>query len=312
MFKYTSTTILNSDKDVRSDKAMFSSVSADDKHGAILKIKRDYTFEMPGITKVYKRVAATPVMAQITVDCSELIAAIPSDALYPVTGRLSFYIMLEGSEESVFSNDFYQKGVPFSVGFTVDSADMAGSDLATQISKAIVKYNIGVLGRQIFTVETSGSTITVTCVGEFLRFKGIAALMDVPFRELELAHLYDTDTESTQNVFTLVERGTAGFGTFSQLLKDLRLPTEANTSWTAPYKSDKPIPGALYNQYIIYYAWPSGTNPSLVSVGHETLSKTTHVFWVNQTISDAFETCITEVVGSGPVKDDPTAPFEEV
>ena len=85
-----------------------------------------------------------------------------------------------------------------------------------------------------------------------------------------------------------------------------------NTNWTALRQSERPVPGALYNQYIIYYKAPSGTNPSLVAVGHETKSKTAHVFWVRQDYATAFEAVVAEVVGAAAVKNDPTAIFEEV
>ena len=53
MFNYSSTTIINSDKDFTSGKPMFASLSANEKHGAILRILRDYTFEAPYIQKIY-------------------------------------------------------------------------------------------------------------------------------------------------------------------------------------------------------------------------------------------------------------------
>ena len=82
MFTFLTTTIINSDKDVRSDKALFSSIAEDAKHGAILRIKRDFTFEMPYIQKVYKKVASEPVMAEVTIDCDKLIKALPANTVY--------------------------------------------------------------------------------------------------------------------------------------------------------------------------------------------------------------------------------------
>lgn len=312
MFNFATTTIINSDKDVRSDKALFSSIAEDDNHGAILRIKRDFTFEMPYIQKVYKRVAAEAVPAQVTVDCSELIKAIPANTVYPLSGRIGLYVALEGSEESVFANDFYQKGLPFSIGYCIKSADVAATELAEQIKKTANKFNLATVGRRLFDVTAAAGVVTFKCTDEYMRFKAVVALTDLGDSEEEVAHLFDGEQGNTQKVITVVNRGTNGFGTFRHLVKDLRLPTAMNTNWTSLRQSERPVPGALYNQYIIYYKAPSGTNPSLVAVGHETKSKTAHIFWVRQDYATAFEAVVAEVVGAAAVKDDPTAIFEEV
>lgn len=311
MFKYTSTTILNSDTDKQSGKPMFSSIEAQGLHGPILKIKRDYTFEMPGIVKVYKKVAAEPTFAELTIDCDKLISELPSDLLYPASGRISLYIAMEGSEESIFANDFYQKGHPFSIGFLVKDTDMTGSELAEQLCFNVTRFDLGDIGRPVFTATADGSVVTLKCTDEFERFKGIVALLDLGVVEKEIAHYFDPDLANDQDIFAVTSRGKAGFGTFRHLMKDLRLPTAANTGWLALYKSDKPIPGALYNQYIIYYEAPSGTNPSYVAVGHATVSQTAHIFWVNQDYDAAFQDVLVQVVGD-PAENDPTSIFEIV
>lgn len=312
MFNFATTTIINSDTDVRSDKALFSSIEADDKHGAILRIKRDFTFEMPYIQKVYKRVAAEAVPAQVTVNCAELIKALPANTIYPLSGRIGLYVALEGSEESVFANDFYQKGLPFSIGYCIKSADVTATELGEQIAKTANKFNLATVGRRLFDVTAKAGVVTFKCTDEYMRFKAVVVLTDLGDSEEEVAHLFDGEQGNTQTVITVVNRGTNGFGTFRHLVKDLRLPTAMNTNWTALRQSERPVPGALYNQYIIYYKAPSGTNPSLVAVGHETKSKTTHVFWVRQDYATAFEAVVAEVVGAAAVKNDPTAIFEEV
>ena len=312
MFNFATTTIINSDTDVRSDKALFSSIAADDKHGAILRIKRDFTFEMPYIQKVYKRVAAKAVPAQVTVDCDKLIKALPANTIYPLSGRIGLYVALEGSEESVFANDFYQKGLPFSIGYCIKSADVTATELGEQIAKTANKFNLATVGRRLFDVTATAGVVTFKCTDEYMRFKAVVVLTDLGDSEEEVAHLFDGEQGNTQTVITVVNRGTNGFGTFRHLVKDLRLPTAMNTNWTALRQSERPVPGALYNQYVVYYKAPSGTNPSLVAVGHETQSKTAHVFWVRQDYATAFEAVVAEVVGAAAVKDNPKAIFEEV
>ena len=313
MFNFVTTTIINSDKDIQSGKALFSSIAKEEgKHDAILKIKRDFTFEKKHIVKVFKKVANEPVKGEITIDCTALLSAIPVTAIYPVIGRISLYVALEGSEESIFANDFMQKGHPFSVGFKLNNAQVTASEVAAQIKKSINRFAIGNIGRNVFTADAKQAVVTLKATEEYSRFKGIVILLDSGDEETELAHLFDGETDNTQKVITVVHRGKNGFGTFSHIVKDLRLPTAVNTSWTALRLEERPVPGALYDQYLIYYKAPSGTNPSLVAVGHKTDSETVHSFWVRQDFSKAFETVITEVVGSAPVAKDRTAVFEEV
>ncbi len=312
MFNFTTTTIINSDKDYMSDKALFSSIAKNAKHEAILRIKRDFTFEKPYIEKVYKKVAALPTMGTLTIDCDKLIAALPASTVYPVIGRISLYIALEGSEEAIFANDFYQKGMPFSIGYCIKNASVTGTELAAQIKKTADKFNIATVGKRLFDVTATASKVTFKCTDEYMRFKATVVLKDAGDKEEEIVHLFDGEQGNTQDIITIDARGTNGFGTFRHLIKDLRLPTAVNTNWSALYQSERPVPGALYNQYIIYYKAPSGTNPSLAAVGHKTDSSTTHVFWVNQAYATAFEAVIAEVVGAAATKGDPTAIFEEV
>ena len=81
------------------------------------------------------------------------------------------------------------------------------------------------------------------------------------------------------DAIALVTKGKNAFGTYSQIVKDLRLPTAANYQWLATRKVEIPIVGAVYNQYIIEYHAPANSHPLSV-VGGRLDSHTTHVFWV--------------------------------
>ena len=74
-------------------------------------------------------------------------------------------------------------------------------------------------------------------------------------------------------------QGVNGFGTYEQLLKDLRLPTMENFRWTSLNKSEMPIPGNKYVQYTIHQISCRGVLGGS-AVGEVTHSKTTHVFFV--------------------------------
>jgi hypothetical protein len=85
-----------------------------------------------------------------------------------------------------------------------------------------------------------------------------------------------------------IVQGREGFGTYTHLMKDLRLPTAANTNWLAVNQEERPVPGALYNQYTIEYVKPRGIMGQS-AVGMLATSSTLHVFYVKQDLVANFE-----------------------
>ena len=79
-----------------------------------------------------------------------------------------------------------------------------------------------------------------------------------------------------------------GFGTYDQILKDLRLPTMEARRWEAVNKEELPIPGTLYNQYTIDYCVDRGILGT-DAVGNVVKSLTHHVFFVPQALASTFE-----------------------
>ena len=301
MFNWTTTTILNSLKDFTTGNDLvkvftegFANASSTN---PVLKIKRDHTFEARYITSIYKAYASDPTLCELTVDCAALktkIDELNAGGSYPVHVRLSFYVALEGSEESIYANDGYQKGKPFSVGFDVTSTN-TGAEIAEKIKKNAEKYGVIMYGKKIFDLSVSEAVLTIKGTHEYQRFKNAFAAMDDVIEEDLIDFLEDGETTSEAGVFTLVKRGTNGFGTSHQLIKDLRLPTAHNTKWLALKEDEKVAVGAKYNQYIINYCAPSMANPGFGVIGQHENSVTTHVFWVNQAIDDEFKAYFTSL-----------------
>lgn len=303
MFNWTTTTILNSLKDFTTGAdlvkvwASASDVDADGLKAGfsgsypVIKIKRDFTFESRYITKVYKAYAGDPTLCEIKVDCSKISDAIAAEDR-PSHVRLSFYVALEGSEESIYANDGYQKGKPFSVGFEVTASD-TGASIAKKIKKNAEKYGVIMYGKKIFDLTVADAVLTIKGTHEYQRFKNAIVAVDDVIDETIVDVYEDGETASEGEVFTLVNRGTNGFGTAHQLMKDLRLPTAQNTRWLALKEDEKVAVGAKYNQYIVNYCAPSLANPGLSVVGQHGNSATTHVFWVNQAIDADFKAYFT-------------------
>ena len=150
--------------------------------------------------------------------------------------------------------------------------------------------------------------LTLTGATEYQRFKKIEINMfeDTDDYADVVATLDPNDTASTEAI-ALKVKGKNAFGTYSQIIKDLRLPTAANYQWLATRKVEVPVVGAIYDQYIIEYHAPANSHPLSV-VGGQLDSHTTHVFWVkNDTeLITAWEKALTTVGAITKVTEDST------
>lgn len=217
--------------------------------------------------------------------------------------RLYIYVGLEGSEESIYANDWYRKGMPLSISFPVAKT---AEEMSTYIIDNVKKFNVFTKVKKVLDVnykqtgvdeETGKPTydktlLTIKGTHEHQRLQKIAILVgdgtisgeETALINWELSdYLYHKNEKISYDAdtyITLVTQGVNGFGTYSQLVKDLSLPTAANTHWTSVTKDYRPVIGAIYDQYIITYYAPSTANPSFTAIGNRSMSETTHVFWV--------------------------------
>jgi hypothetical protein len=83
------------------------------------------------------------------------------------------------------------------------------------------------------------------------------------------------------------KKSNPGFGTYEQIMKDIKLPTCSNTGLAVPHLDEMPIIGALYDQYIITYTKDRGVLGN--TVGENTVSQTTHSIWVKKELSSQFK-----------------------
>lgn len=337
MFNWTTTTIINSLKDYSTGLDLikvWTGAGDADENGLkpgfagpypTIKIKRDFTFESRYISSVYKAQANNPSLCEMTIDCTELASQLDGlesdDLKKPMHVRLSFYISLEGSEESIYANDWYQKGKPFSVGFDYTGKDDAKS-IAQKIKKNAEKFGVVTYGKKVFELIVGEDETSLTLKGthEYQRIKMAAISVD-DFMEEIIVDFYEDGTldrndddkpVSEGKIFTLENRGINGFGTYHHLVKDLRLPTVHNTKWLRIKADETPVVGAKYDQFIITYCAPSMANPGFTVVGQHNMSVTTHVFWVNQAVSGKFEELLGAVATITPVNKVTAEDAEEV
>lgn len=286
MFQFTTTNVINSETDLTSKKAKFG--NTDDGNFFVRRVGK---FIADNTLGVFKSEGAEGELAKVTIDLSQ-VSGVEGD-----TYRLALYVGLsQASQESRYSNDLNYKGKPFTVEFVWQS------DTATTVEtlvKTINKYELMVYGEKQLTVTYSGTYLTIEAVTEYQRFKQVAIehFEEDAYHGMgdytvvrSLSDLGDP-VDSNDQVGDSAEGffpGKEGFGTFSYIMHNLRIPTCPNSDPFGVNRDELPIPGALYNEYVIKYCVKRGvlgTN----AVGDMVTSITNHVFYVKNDLATDFE-----------------------
>ena len=258
-----------------------------------LKIKRDFVFVKDCVKAIRKRAGYNAVMCKATIDFADsaLLAALKADGAKTYC-RLDIYLGVEGAEPYIYSTPWVQKGMPFWIEFTVKEADEAAT-IAKNVADMLKKNHVFLCDKDLINVSVSGSKLILEGATEYQRFRKIEISTFDAYDDYadKVAELDPTKTAATD--IKLDERGKNSFGTYSQIIKDLRLPTAANYQWTHIRQVETPIVGAIYNQYIVEYEAPA-TNDGLHAVGQRMTSHTVHVFWVknDSDLISAWETAL--------------------
>lgn len=266
-----------------------------------LKIKRDFVFVKDCVKAIRKRAGYNAVMCKATIDFTDsaLLAALKTGGAKTYC-RLDIYLGVEGAEPYIYSTPWVQKGMPFWIEFTVKEADEAAT-IAKNVADMLKKNHVFLCDKDLINVSVSGSKLILEGATEYQRFRKIEISTFDAYDDYadKVAELDPTKTAATD--IKLDERGKNSFGTYSQIIKDLRLPTAANYQWTHIRQVETPIVGAIYNQYIVEYEAPA-TNDGLHAVGQRMTSHTVHVFWVKND-SDLISTWETALGTVGTVVD---------
>lgn len=280
----------------KSDKTNIDGVEVD-----ALKIKRDFVFVKDCVKAIRKRAGYNAVMCKATINFADsaLLAALKTGGAKTYC-RLDIYLGVEGAEPYIYSTPWVQKGMPFWIEFTVKEADEAAT-IAKNVADMLKKNHVFLCDKDLINVSISGSKLILEGATEYQRFRKIEISTFDAYDDYadKVAELDPTKTAATD--IKLDERGKNSFGTYSQIIKDLRLPTAANYQWTHIRQVETPIVGAIYNQYIVEYEAPA-TNDGLHAVGQRMTSHTVHVFWVKND-SDLISAWETELGTVGTVVD---------
>ena len=293
--------------------------------GDVLRVKRDFVFNKDNVKAIRRAKGhkATPCKATIdfTKVANELTWGADETKKYC---RLDIYLGVEGAEPYIYSTPWVQKGMPFWVEFTVVKGQEA--KVAETVANMIKKNHLFLVDKDLINVEVAGNKLTLTGNTEYQRFRKVdvltfSAVADDADAVAELVKKPADgapEAETTAHTNAAIkeeERGKNSFGTYSQIVKDLRLPTAANYQWTHVRQVETPIVGAIYDQYIIEYCAPA-VNDGLHAVGQRMDSHTTHVFWVKHEegetgLTALWETALAVIDPDGtPLTDENLAPAE--
>lgn len=276
-------TIINSNLDPDSGKGVVlfegKREKVDGVEKDVLKIKRDFLFVRDNVDCIRRRKGYAAELCEATIDFTKLNSVVPTDHAVNYL-RLDIYLGVDGAEPYIYSTPWYHKGKPFRVEFLAKKGDSANA-LADRLEKTIKSNHMFQVDKDLIKVTNDGGgKITLTGATEYQRFRKVTLniLEETADYDDEVATMNPNEVQADDPI-ALVKFGKNAFGTYSQIIKDLRLPTAANYQWSAIRQVETPIVGAIYNQYIIEYHAPANSHPLSV-VGGRLNSYTTHVFWV--------------------------------
>lgn len=261
MFQFTTTTVINSLKDLTSGKDLIVNDSAN----GVIRIKRHTPFVIENIQGVVRTPATPAVM--------DSVAFTYNDS--GVDQRIELYVRSTGNADPAFANSMVFKGKPLYIEIP------AGTDAADLVDVANKYMNFVFGGDTQLVASVKGSVLTLTCVNGYQRItKALVASRE-------------NTGEFGKGVANglVVTTGNEAFGDYDHMIKDLRLPTSANLRWKRTQEDEMPVAGATYNQYILTYTVDRGIL-GMAAVGQRTTSTTTHIFWVNDSVDAAFKTAL--------------------
>lgn len=278
MFTFTNTIVINSDKDALSGLAKFEGKTNQ------LRVRRFGRFDKDSVKSLYKRAGynGTPSTAKFT------MPEAPSEAGAEDIYRIELFMKLSGSQSSVMATAYtVYKSKPIHIEFKVANGDSA-SDIADNVLKAVKFYQQN-LYPYIKATKGVDNTVTISGTDEYEVF------MKADLQKLVSAttSVYPDDQNQYKKVAeAVITNGKQGFGTYTQIMKDLRLPTLEALRFGSPTAEELPVPGSLYTQYTLEYCKDRGIMGTDV-VGGTATSITHHVMFVRQDLVTAFEQALT-------------------
>ena len=210
--------------------------------------------------------------------------------------RMYLYIRSVDNADPLYANDMVYKGRPLYIEFKAKGT--AATDATGFVKTAKKWINLLYGNGNFINVSASGTKVTVKATNEYQRFY-IAEIQKYDPEALVWAHdgafvtLLSSDPNSPaydEDVFTVTKAGKAGYGTYAQIIKDLRLPTNANTRFFRHQENEMPIVNGKYWQYSIVQCTERPEMQGTSVLGQYNKSITTHIIFVEDAVKSAFDT----------------------
>lgn len=286
MFQYTTETIINKNEGSLAGGKRF--VAADS--NSVLLIDGVAALKKACIKAVYKRpyVASVNEKIVITIPTTDLAAG---DIV-----RLQVKLTQEGLVSAIYKDAYRVSKKPFFYEIKLANKAKVAEELEKVISREMRHTDFN-----FFKASASGAVLTLEAKDCYTRFA------DFDVAKVEVSNVASAHTLTGYQDFVSVlawkrEEGTTaavtltagkeGAGTVARLIKDLRVPTDANTNPFASDNGGKPVPGGQYTQYTIEYVTPSRHIAGGV-VGELSQSLTTHILFIEAGIVSNFDAVLT-------------------
>lgn len=305
MFQYTSETIINSNVGnfpINGSKVRFAALKADGTaagagEGEQILIDGVGLYHKDNITAAYKNAYVAATKDKLTINLSDVVTAVATEGKIV---RLKVGLQQEGLVSSIYADTKLKHIKPFFYEIKVAAAATA-ADIADAFVAIISKEMSWTDFKVFFKASNVANALVLEADDVYARFAEFS-IGSVPIAVANQSNLgniltgvddYDPilewkRVEGTTAKVTLV-KGSEGAGTVARLIKNLRVPTDANTDPFGADNGGKPIPGGQYTQYTIEYCTDRRHIGGQV-MGALDKSITTHVFFVESGAVTAFET----------------------
>lgn len=295
MFTYTNTVVINSDTDELSGLVKFEG-----KNNQFI-VKRVGRFNKDSVKYISKREGYKGIISTATFTPPTA----PSEAGAEDFYRIELFMRLSGSQASTMATAAtVYKSKPIHIEFKVAHGDDA-STIADNMVKAVRFFQQN-LYPYIKASKNESNKVVISGTDEYEVFNK-AELQKLVSATVSV---YPDDQNQYKKVSeAVIANGKEGFGTYTYIMKNLRLPTLEALRFGSPTQDEMPVIGMLYNQYTLEYCKDRGIMGS-DAVGDTVTSITHHVFFVRQDLAEAFEAAITTGLSLETItnEDDPDVP----
>jgi hypothetical protein len=278
MFTYTNTVVINSDTDELSGLVKFEGKNNQ------FRVKRVGRFNKNSVKYISKREGYKGIISTATFTPPTA----PSEAGAEDFYRIELFMRLSGSQASTMATAAtVYKSKPIHIEFKVAQGDNA-STIADNMVKAVRFFQQN-LYPYIKASKNESNKVVISGTDEYEVFNK-AELQKLVSATVSV---YPDDQNQYKKVSeAVIVNGKEGFGTYTYIMKNLRLPTLEALRFGSPTQDEMPVIGMLYNQYTLEYCKDRGIMGS-DAVGDTVTSITHHVFFVRQDLAEAFEAAIT-------------------